>query len=451
MKLCRSVSFIFVSVLSSLILLFLVFSLPHKADVVYGDNINGPAADSFILSPGTPANAYAYPGEIVTYTHSLTNTGFESDVFTITVTSSFTLTLPKNPFTQTLDADQGSYITVSVSIPTDAAESFQDELEVSVQSTNDPSQKATEVNTTTVRYHKLFLPIVLKSATWESIGSNWPSDAAALSVAVCETDPDLIIAGTLNHGVLVFNGTSWQTTNVPTDSSVTGLVMNQACDRAYAGLYDGGVWQGQRSGNIWSWSQIGGSAALSTRSLALAGARLFASGDFGIRYWDGNSWQTTNGIIGTQPVMYISAADPADSNSKMYAVQWQVNKVYQASANAPTWMQLAQTVPNSEMRAVFGNVSEPRFVGTQSGSYQFNGSAWQALSVPAGLRAGVVTDTAAYLGYTGSAGVYKVQGSTPTPLNAGWSTPPEFIYDLVLAGDKLYAATTTGVWVYSQP
>lgn len=447
MKTNKRVALLFMSVLGSFVLLFLVLSFGNATTVVYGESINGSLPVDFDLTPGVSKTAY--PGAVVPYTHTLTNTG-DAGVFTITVNSSqgWDVISQTNPIPLELNNNETGLITVTVSIPFDAAENDQDELVVTVQSTN---EMATVTNTTTVSYYKVYLPAVMNPARWEKVGGNWPSNVTGRSLAVCTTNPDIIIAGTIDNGVWVFNGTSWETTTIPTGFSVAGLAMNQACDRTYASLYNGGVWQGQRSGNTWSWSQIGGSEVLLARSLALAGDRPFAAGDFGIRYWDGNTWQTTSGIIGSLPIMYISAADPTDSNSTLYAVQWQVNKVYQGSGNTPTWTQLPQTVPNNEMRVVFGNASEPRFVGTQSGSYQMSSNIWQALSVSAGLRAGVITDTTAYLGYTNYAGIYKVKGSILTPLNAGWNKPPEFIYDLVLADGKLYAATTLGVWAFSQP
>lgn len=460
MKLFRSVSLIFGSVFSGLILLVFVFSWQYRTNVVYGGSINAPSADNFDLSPGSSAEAY--PGEIVTYTHTLTNTGAISDVFTITVTSSLTIMLPENPFEQMVEAGEDSLITVTLRVPDGTAES-QDILTVTVQSTNEPLQMVTEENTTTVRWWKIFMPAVLKPAIWEKIdsediGGKWPSGVSALSTAVCDTNSDLILAGTVNNGVQIYDGSSWNpAASVPTGKSVTGLVINSACDRAYASLYDGGVWQGTNSSGSWTWTRLGNDVVLAARSLALAGDRLFVAGDFGIGYWHVNnssSWQITS--LGNQPIMYVSAADPTVSTSVLYAVQWQNGKIYQAVGNVPgTWNPLSlPDVPDVEMRSVFGDAAGVQFVGTQSGSYRLNGNIWEALSdVPAGagLRAGAVTGSAAYLGYTDNAGVYKVQGGTPLQLNAGWGTPPDFIYYLVLAGGKLYAATTDGVFVYAQP
>lgn len=459
MKLFRSVSLIFGSVFTGLILLVFVFSWQYRTNVVYGGSINSPLADNFELSPGSSAEAY--PGEIVTYTHTLTNTGVIPDVFTITATSNLTILLPENPFEQTVEAGKDSLITVTLRVPDGTVES-QDILTVTVQSTNEPLQIVTEENTTTVRWWKIFTPAVLKPAIWEKIDDNWPSGASALSTAVCDTDPILIFAGTVNDGIQIYDGSSWNpAASIPTGKSVTGLVVNSACDHAYASLYDGGVWQGEEEINgSWTWTRLGNDDVLAARSLALAGDRLFVAGDFGLRYWDvngGSSWQPTSGIVGTQPVMYVSAVDSTDSNSALYAVQWQNGKIYHRAAGDPpgTWNPLSlPDVPDVEMRSVFGDAAGVQFVGTQSGSYQLNGNIWEALSgVPAGagLRAGVVTGSVAYLGFTDNAGVYKVQGSISTPLNAGWGTPPDFIYDLVLAGGKLYAATTDGVFVYAQP
>lgn len=399
----------------------------------------------------------ANPGETAVYTHTVTNNSNRRAEISLEVESSADWAVDVQPTTLNLARDASDVVTVYVTVPADADDEVEDVTTVTAF-IGSPAASDSATNTTISRHHRVYLPaaINIKAVQWESVGSNWPSNVTARSLAVCATDPDIIVAGTIDQGVRIFNGSSWTTAaSVPTGYSVTGVMINQACDRAYASLYNQGVWQGQRSGDTWTWALLGGSEVATTRSLALAGTRLFAGGDYGIRYWGNNSWLPASGINANQAVMYISAANPQDSNSLLFAVQWLNGKVYHAAGNAPaTWTPLAlPDVPNTEMRAVFGASSQNLVVGTQTGSYQLVGGSWQSMGISAGLRSAVFDGTTSYLGYTSHMGVYKRQGNTlpPSPLWTGWDTPPEFVYGLTLVEGQLFAATTTGVWVYSQP
>lgn len=180
---------------------------------------------------------------------------------------------------------------------------------------------------------------------------------------------------------------------------------------------------------------------------------LFAGGEFGIRFWGSNAWQLTNGVETPQPVMHIFAANPADNNSTLYATQWLNGKIYRALGGSPSLWSLLPLpdLPDTLARVVFGTSTNVMFVGTQSASYQLVSGNWVSIDVPAGLRSAVINGDTAYLGYSLNSGVYKLQGNSLTPIYAGWSTKPDYVYGLALVGGQLYAATTTGVWVYQQP
>ena len=447
MKLYRNLSILFIMVINSAILMFLLFSFVGAPSIAYGKKANGTLDADFSLSPGGSANVY--PGATATYTHTLTNIGDTSGVFTITVDSSWTITPQPSTFTKTVSTGTSSVITVTVTAPDNADEGSKDTMKVTAQSANDV-QKFSQ-NTTTVQYYKIYLPTVLRPSIWEEVHSSWPADVVARSLAVC--DANTIIAGTIDNSVQIYDGSSWsKASNVPNGFTVTDVVVNQDCNLAYASLYNKGIWQGVKGGgNAWTWSQVGSDNVLSTRALALAGSKLFAGGDFGIRYFDG-SWHTT-AVDSSHLIMDISAANPQDNNSVLYAVEWLEGQIYKANGNAPaTWNKMSlPTLPDTEMRSVFGTSSGVSFVGTQSSSYQYTGGNWQQISVSGGVRGAALDGATAYLGYTSYAGVYKMSGTTPVAMNDGWSTPPKNIYGLVLADGQLYAATSTGVWAYSQP
>lgn len=404
------------------------------------------------ISPNNQGSAF--PGQTAVYTHTVRNLGNRTETVSLTATSSQGWPVIVQPNTLTLARNSSGVVTVTLSVPPAAASGISDTTTVTATISG---SSATVTNITTVRYHHLFLPLVLRPAEWTRVG-DWPADRVALSLAVCPSNESRMIAGGLgaNARVWVLQGTTWsdaQGNNAPPIGySVTAVVMNQSCDTVYIGLYDQGVWQGVHNGGAWTWSRLGGDEVKLVRTLALAGDQLFAGGEFGIRYWQNNNWQETN-ITAGNLVMYISAAQPDTSATSLYAVQWQSSQIYRAIGTLPTlWGVLPlPALPDNLTRVVFGTTENVRFVGTNERSFQLVNNSWQQINVQAGLRAAVIEGDSAYLGFSLSAGVYKLQGGALTPINAGWSTNPQFVYVLTLAEGQLYAATTTGVWVYQRP
>lgn len=394
------------------------------------------------------------PGQTVLYTHTVTNHSNRTETVLLTAISSREWAVIVQPTNLTLNRDASGIVTVTISVPFTALEGMSDTTVVTATLASGHNDAA--YNVTTVRRHYLYLPVVTQPANWEPVGDNWPAEVAALSFAICPTDNTKIVAGGLgaNAKVWALDGTSWiPAEDVPGGFSVAAVVMNHTCDKVYVSLYDKGIWQGVWSGANWTWSQMGGDEVKLVRTLALAGDRLFAGGEFGIRYWESNAWQGTSGVDTAQPVMHISAGDPTDANSLLYAVQWQNSKIYYAPGNVPSAWNLLPLpdLPDALTRAVFGTSETVRFVGTNNSSYQLVNNNWAQISIPAGLRSAVIDGDTAYLGYNLNTGVYKLQGGVLTPVDAGWSTKPEFVYVLALAEGQLYAATTTGVWVYQRP
>lgn len=399
-------------------------------------------------------SGWAYPGETVVYTHTVTNTGNRTETVSLAAGSDQDWVTEVQPNSLILPRNVSRVVTLTVAIPTGVVEGVIDTTVITASIGQQP--KATANNATTIRYRKTFLPVAVRPANWEMVGNNWSAGEASLSFAVCSTDRNKIIAGGFGSGakVWILNGTSWAAAaNVPTGFNVTAVVMNQACDKAYVSLYDQGIWQGLRNGTTWTWTQLGGSEVKLARTLALAGDMLFAGGEFGIRFWGSNAWQFTNGVETAQPVMHIFAANPADNNSTLYATQWLNGKIYRALGGSPSLWSLLPLpdLPDTLARVVLGTSTNVMFVGTQSASYQLVGGNWVSIAVPAGLRSAVINGDTAYLGYSLNSGVYKLQGNSLTPIDAGWSSKPDYVYGLALVGGQLYAATTTGVWVYQQP
>jgi hypothetical protein len=374
------------------------------------------------LSPTTGAGALlepdnsgqAYPGNIITYTHVLTNTGEEADSYTPIVSS-------------------GAEFPVTVS-------HF---AAVVIES---------EQHRTVIQPWRLFLPVLVKPAEWQPAGSQWPDGVGARSLAVCAGNSELMIAGTINNGVWLRNAANWsKAPNVPDGYSVTNAVINQACDAVYVSLFNQGVWQGSWSESVWTWTQAGGSEVAEARALALVGDTLYVGGAFGIHYWQNGAWQATNiSNAGSQPIMHMSAANPLTNSGPAYAVQWQSSKILRSTAAPAVWEELiVAELPDVFTRVVYGTSAGIQFVGTDNQALHLQNGAWQPLNVSAGLRSAVISGNRSYLGFAAGAGVYELYDGHLTPLTNGWTAAPEFVYELRLVGGKLYAATMNGVWVYN--
>jgi hypothetical protein len=120
------------------------------------------------LSPGYPQAAT--PGQIVTYTHTLTNTGTTTDTFTLDVSSSqgwpVSLLSETGPLSLPLQLDAGLTTTfmISLSVPTAAISGTVDLAVITATSQTSPTLSISETDTTTVNnaIWYVYLPLVLK-------------------------------------------------------------------------------------------------------------------------------------------------------------------------------------------------------------------------------------------------------------------------------------------------
>ena len=98
------------------------------------------------------------PGETVTYTLVLSNSGTLSDVYDITGASVWPLTIPVDVFTVTTGTT--AHVTVAVAVPPGASDGDSDTAVITATSRADSSVSASVLLTTMVGSYKLYLPLI---------------------------------------------------------------------------------------------------------------------------------------------------------------------------------------------------------------------------------------------------------------------------------------------------
>jgi sugar lactone lactonase YvrE len=113
------------------------------------------------VTPATDARS-GDPGATVTYTLQVTNTGNVSDTFDVRASGYRWTTTPHPTMVGPLVAGGSANVVVTVTIPTSAAGGATDATTVTVASRGGDTVTATSILTTTVRRHRVFLPLIIK-------------------------------------------------------------------------------------------------------------------------------------------------------------------------------------------------------------------------------------------------------------------------------------------------
>jgi uncharacterized repeat protein (TIGR01451 family) len=129
--------------------------IAHSVLTTTAVNVHGVA-----LTPVTDAKSSA-PGTTVHYTLQLTNQGNITDTFNLTQ-SGASWTVALSDVSVELAAGASTEVTVSVTIPANAADGASDTVTITATSQSDEEVTATSTLTTTAEWYRIFMPLIMK-------------------------------------------------------------------------------------------------------------------------------------------------------------------------------------------------------------------------------------------------------------------------------------------------
>lgn len=403
----------------------------------------------------------------LTVTHVITNLKETSpDTFTVEVNTSsgFTVT----PASDNFNLEANKSVMLSTQITPIPSSQHIGTITITIHSnTNDLVYAQAYVNIKPKTQY--FLPIIRKPSAWNQVGTGDSTpNGPVISMDVCQ---DTILAGALNalweYDTSTQNS-SWQKLDVPSSkesSRLTSIVFTSDCQKVYISLYGEGVLKGERQNEGWKWESLsGGANVIHVRSMVLANGTLLAGGDSGIVYWKNGSWEPSllrESIpdFTQYPIMHLDITDSVNNTGTVFAAQWVNPTVWRLFNHAPPqdgWQSVTRNkAPNfPTIRTIAGDpaVGSNNFlVGTSDKLFLVTPEkGWEEILNNGTRSLMIAANNKTYAGHLDFKGV----SVTPTvneafsSHNHGWK-PPEVVYELLEGTDgALYAATTTGVWVY---
>jgi serine protease AprX len=126
-----------------------------------GGSVTTSVATVYSLALAGEYNRFAIPGNTITYTHNLTNTGNMADTYTLELTSSLRWASLSGPTTLNVLPRQSVPVQIVVNVPADTAFGQKDISMLKVSSKTNPDVFASITDTTSVANQILMLPILI--------------------------------------------------------------------------------------------------------------------------------------------------------------------------------------------------------------------------------------------------------------------------------------------------
>ena len=318
----------------------------------------------------------------------------------------------------------------------------------------------------------VLLPVVRADvdadAEWVRVGNTPQGVTLFYEVAVC--DNYALAAG--NKGLYAANIESQTVTwsrqddgDLATEQIVSGVtfVPDTDCETAYAASRMTGVWHGRRNGNNWEWTSVNPAAlGLNGAYVVLVnGNKLYVAGSFGIAQAsplpepdNTPEWLKASNITTTTFGLSISAKDP----DVVHAAVFNRGVFDQAPSDEQLWIPLpGPAIPNPLVYDAAANANGTIVVGYDLGLMRWSQSAWTPQVSPHSETGFTVLAVGPrfYAAQEGRGVLFSVDdGRSWLQIGKGLPSATGFFVRGLSVSDsddsRLYAATSNGIWVWSQ-
>ena len=335
-----------------------------------------------------------------------------------------------------------------------------------------PTSTATATATSKPETSELaLLPVVRadfnNDARWRKVGNTPNGVTLFYEVAVC--DKYALAAG--NKGLYASNNAlaqnpSWERQNdggLAAEQIVSGVtfVPDPDCETAYVASRTTGVWHGRRDGNNWQWESV------TPENLGLNGAyvvlvngnKLYVAGSFGIAQASplpqpngASTWLKASTVNTTT----FGLSSSARNSAIVHAAVFNRGVFDQSLSDERLWNPLpGPAIPNPLVYDAAANANGTVVVGYDLGLLRWSQSEWSVSPASgSGTSFTVLAVGPRFYAAQESGGVLLSVDDGRTWVQVGNGLPTTsgfFVRGLSLSDDgRLYAATSEGIWVWSQ-
>lgn len=331
-----------------------------------------------------------------------------------------------------------------------------------------PTVTPTSTSTSKPPPKRVLLPVIGKKHEWQEVG-NAPSGILFYEVAVC--DRFALAAG--NKGLYTSDNVESQTPTWAreddaedigggTEQIVSGVtfVPDSDCETAYAASRVTGVWHGHRDGNAWTWTSITppDTGLTGAYVVLVNGNKLYVAGSFGITQAsplpqpNGTStWVKASTVNTTTFGLSISARNSAI----VHAAVFNRGVFDQSLSDERLWNPLpGPAIPNPLVYDAAANSNGTVVASYDLGLLRWSQSVWSPSSTSGSGTSFTVLAVGPrfYAAQEGSGVLLSIDdGQSWVPVGELPATEGFFVRGLTLSDDgRLYAATSDGIWVWSQ-
>jgi len=417
------------------------------------------------VSPDTTTTAYIF--STVTQSHLITNEGNCVDTFGVTFTSAAPWTVTVSPPTVTLASYLTDTILTTVTVPP-VRNSTVNTVVITATSDLEPTKQGMIVERIVAKADEMYLPLVLKMypPSWHQ----GTLQHLVKTVAACFASPkDFVYAGHKGVYISTTGGETWIEAGLD-NLTIRGLAVHTNCQISYAATYGDGIFK-RTSTAPWSKQNAGLGNCLHSRAIAMhptSDSRLCVgtashpystnSGVF-VSTDGANNWTRT---LGDKDVASLSIAASAPYTIHVGTTVG----MFRSMDGGYTWSPMPELPKDSpgqriQINAIIETPGGQVYAGhweyvhrMGKGLWLLEGNQWKSVPIDGhtdfivfGL---VYVEDSLYVA-THHNGVYRFKNDAWELLDIGLDDTPPEIYSMSSTQQRLYIATSSGVWWYPLP